>query len=274
VVRQGANVQVLYFDQQREALDPERSVADTVGDGNDVVTVGGATRHVYGYLEDFLFAAERARSPVKSLSGGERARLLLARLFTKPANVLILDEPTNDLDIETLELLESLLVSFDGTLIVVSHDRRFLDNVVTSTLAFTGEGRVEEHVGGYEDWARARDRDLAAAATASTGVAATQAAGSARKPAGTSASAGAPSGTAMGAQKKLSYKERLALEALPSRIETLEAEQVQIEATIAGSEFYKEPASVIAATMSRLEAVRMELDAAYRQWDELDSRKG
>ena len=156
----------MYFDQQREELDPERTVVDTVADGNDTVTVGGVTRHVYGYLEDFLFPPERARSPVKALSGGERGRLLLARLLTRPANVLILDEPTNDLDIETLELLEAQLVAFDGTLLIVSHDRSFLDNVVTSTLVFEGDGRIEEHLGGYEQWQRERARTVAEAVPA------------------------------------------------------------------------------------------------------------
>ena len=155
-VRRGANVQVAYYDQQREQLDPERTVFDTVGDGNDTVTVNGGSKHVHGYLRDFLFSPERARSPVKALSGGERNRLLLARLFTRPANVLVLDEPTNDLDLETLELLEAELVAWTGTLLIVSHDRRFLDNVVTSTLVFEGEGRVEEYVGGYADWERYR----------------------------------------------------------------------------------------------------------------------
>ena len=151
-MRIGANVQVAYFDQQREQLDPERTVADIVGEGNDTVTVNGEPRHIIGYLNDFLFPAERARSPVKALSGGERNRLLLARLFTRPANVLVLDEPTNDLDIETLELLEAQLAEWPGTLLLVSHDRVFLDNVVTSTIVFEGEGRVQEYVGGYEDW--------------------------------------------------------------------------------------------------------------------------
>ena len=152
----GANVQVAYYDQQREQLDPERTVFDTIGDGNDTVTVNGQPRHVNGYLRDFLFPPERARSPVKALSGGERNRLLLARLFTRPANVLVLDEPTNDLDLETLELLEAQLVEWPGTLLLVSHDRAFLDNVVTSTLVFEGDGRVAEYVGGYEDWLRAK----------------------------------------------------------------------------------------------------------------------
>ena len=153
-VRRGANVQVAYYDQQREQLDPDRTVVDTVGDGADTVTVNGVPKHVHGYLADFLFSPERARSPVRALSGGERNRLLLARLFTRPANVLVLDEPTNDLDLETLELLEAQLVEWPGTLLLVSHDRRFLDNVVTSTLAFEGNGKVQEYVGGYEDWLR------------------------------------------------------------------------------------------------------------------------
>ena len=153
-IRRGANVEVAYYDQQREQLDPDRSVVDTIGDGNDTVTVNGQPRHVHGYLQDFLFSPERARSPVRALSGGERNRLLLARLFTRPANVLVLDEPTNDLDLETLELLEQQLVEWPGTLLLVSHDRRFLDNVVTSTVVFEGGGQSQEYVGGYEDWLR------------------------------------------------------------------------------------------------------------------------
>ena len=157
-IRRGANVEVAYYDQQREQLDPDRSVVDTIGDGNDTVTVNGRPRHVHGYLQDFLFSPERARSPVRALSGGERNRLLLARLFTRPANVLVLDEPTNDLDLETLELLEQQLVEWPGTLLLVSHDRRFLDNVVTSTVVFEGSGRLQEYVGGYEDWLRQTTR--------------------------------------------------------------------------------------------------------------------
>jgi ATP-binding cassette subfamily F protein uup len=253
-VRRGANVEIVYFDQQREALDPERTVVDTVADGNDTVTVGGVTRHVYGYLEDFLFPPERARSPVKALSGGERGRLLLARLLTRPANVLILDEPTNDLDIETLELLEAELAAFDGTLIVVSHDRSFLDNVVTSTLVFTGEGRIEEHLGGYEQWQRERVPATALATAAAAAPREPQPARPARS-------------------VKLSYRERLELDGLPARIDALEAEQARLGASVAGADFYKESAATIATTLERIDIVRAELDAVYRRWDELDSRR-
>ena len=155
-VRRGANVQIAYYDQQREQLDPERTVWETVADGHDTVTINDRTQHVHGYLRDFLFPPERALSPVKALSGGERNRLLLARLFARPFNVLVMDEPTNDLDIETLELLEERLATWQGTLLLVSHDRAFIDHVVTSTLVFEGEGRVQEYVGGYEDWLRQR----------------------------------------------------------------------------------------------------------------------
>jgi ATP-binding cassette subfamily F protein uup len=253
-VRHGANLQIVYFDQQREELDPERTVVDTVADGNDTVTVAGVTRHIYGYLEGFLFPRERAHSQVKTLSGGERSRLLLARLLTKPANVLVLDEPTNDLDIETLELLEAQLVKFDGTILLVSHDRRFLNNVVTSTFVFEGNGRIEEYLGGYEDWQRERS---AAAATA---------------PEVTAAPLAAPSKKAPAIRTKLSYRERLELEGLPARIDALERERAQLDATIAGPDFYKEPASAINAALARAEAVRVELDALYRRWDDLDSK--
>src|SRR5688500_3160410 len=155
-VRMGTGLEVAYFDQLREQLDPERSVFDSVADGAEFVQVGDARRHVFGYLEDFLFAPDRARTPVRALSGGERNRLLLARLFTRRFNLLVMDEPTNDLDIETLDLLEDLLVEFSGTLLLVSHDRAFLDNTVTSTLVFEGGGRVGEYVGGYSDWVRQR----------------------------------------------------------------------------------------------------------------------
>ncbi len=257
-VRRGANVQVAYYDQQREQLDPERTVVDTIGDGNDRVTVAGRTRHVHGYLEDFLFSPERARSPVKALSGGERNRLLLARLFTRPANVLVLDEPTNDLDLETLELLEAQLVDWPGTLLVVSHDRRFLDHVVTSTIAFEGDGRV----GGV----RGRLRRLAAAAATATSDRQGGHRGGADARIGRHARSPRPPASS----RKATNKERREFEALPARIEALEVEQQRLAAEVAAPEFYKKPAAEITAAMARLEAIPGELLAAYARWDELD----
>jgi len=242
-IRRGANVQVAYFDQQREQLDPERSVFDVVGDGNDTVTVNGRSRHVHGYLRDFLFSDERARSPVKSLSGGERNRLLLARLLTRPVNVLVLDEPTNDLDLETLELLEMQLLEWTGTLILVSHDRVFLDNVVTSTLAFEGDGRVVEYVGGYEDWLRQRPSP---AATPTPALAAAAMRAAAPAPTAAAPAAGA---------RKASNKERRERDALPARIEALEAEQRELERTVAAPDFYKRPGAEITAVMARIAPV-------------------
>jgi ATP-binding cassette subfamily F protein uup len=256
-VRRGAGVEIAYYDQQREQLNPEHTVFDTIGRGNDTVTVNGRTRHVHGYLRDFLFPPERANSPVKALSGGERNRLLLARLFTRPANVLVLDEPTNDLDIETLELLEDQLVQWPGTLLLVSHDRTFLDDVVTSTWAFEGEGRLQEYVGGYEDWVRQRPSPAAPSAAASPK------AGSARR-GGAAAAAVAP--------VKLSYKEQRELEALPMRIEALETEERELNARVAGPDFYKEGGQAIAAALARLERLAHELGAAYARWHELESR--
>ena len=259
LVRQGANLQVAYFDQQREQLDPERTVVDTVADGHDVVTVGGQSRHVHGYLRDFLFPPERALSKVKALSGGERNRLLLARLFTRPANLLVMDEPTNDLDIETLELLEAQLVDWPGTLLLVSHDRAFIDSVVTSTLVFEGNGRVQEYVGGYEDWlhqrreiARTRDAETARSRTA--------------------APASAPTTRPAPQARKRSYRQEQELLALPTRIEALESEQHTLAAAIAHPDFYKEGAESIHRAMARLEELQREILDAYARWDELDSR--
>jgi ATP-binding cassette subfamily F protein uup len=258
-VRLGANVQVAYYDQQRERLDPERTVFDTVGEGNDTVTANGRSRHVNAYLRDFLFPLDRARSPVKALSGGERNRLLLARLFTRPANLLVLDEPTNDLDLETLELLEAELVAWPGTLLLVSHDRTFLDNVVTSTLVFEGNGRIQEYVGGYEDWLRQR-RSIDAAASSEPGPLTRM------RPAAQEAAA------AEAAVKKLSYNERRELEALPARIDALEDEQRLLTSTIAEPEFYKRPSAEITAMLARTEAIVTELGDLYARWDALDSR--
>jgi ATP-binding cassette subfamily F protein uup len=260
-VRRGANVQIAYYDQQREQLDPERTVWETVADGHDTVMVNDRTQHVHGYLRDFLFPPERALSPVKALSGGERNRLLLARLFARPFNVLVMDEPTNDLDIETLELLEERLATWPGTLLLVSHDRAFIDHVVTSTLVFEGEGRVQEYVGGYEDWLRQR-RNAEAEAEATP----VRRAGS-----GANASAIAtkePSRT----QRKRSYKEQLELEQLPARIEALETEQKQLQALVSSQDFYKRPAAEIHEALARLEELETLLLAAYTRWDALDSR--
>ncbi|MGB7218561.1 MAG: ATP-binding cassette domain-containing protein [Vicinamibacterales bacterium] len=265
-VRRGANVEIAYYDQQREQLDPERTVYDTIGEGNDTVTVNGQSRHVNAYLRDFLFPAERAQSPVKSLSGGERNRLLLARLFTRPANLLVLDEPTNDLDLETLELLEAQLVEWPGTLLLVSHDRAFLDNVVTSTFVFEGDGKVEEYVGGYEDWIR--QRGVAAAAPQPASTASLSRLRGAPTPAGQEARATAVASPA----RKLSYKERREFEELPARIEALEAEQRALGVTIAAPEFYKQGAAAIAAALERAEGIERDLSNLYARWAALESR--
>ena len=252
-VRHGANVAIAYYDQQREQLDPERTVFDTLGDGNDTVTVNGRTRHVNAYLRDFLFPTERAQSPVKALSGGERNRLLLARLFTRPANLLVLDEPTNDLDLETLELLEAQLADWSGTLLLVSHDRAFLDNVVTSTFVFEGSGRVQEYLGGYADWLRQRAPQAVAPAA----------------PRGKSIER-APRAKAN--PTKLSYREQREFDELPARIEALEAEQRMLGATIADPEFYRQPGAAINAALARMQALEHELAGSYARWDALDSR--
>ena len=256
-VRRGANVQIAYYDQQREQLDPERSVWETVADGHDTVTLNGGTQHVHGYLRDFLFPPERAQSPVKALSGGERNRLLLARLFARPFNVLVMDEPTNDLDIETLELLEERLVNWPGTLLLVSHDRAFIDHVVTSTLVFEGDGRVQEYVGGYEDWLRQRRH--AAPEPARKAAPSNNADASGAKDSSRSA-------------RKPSYKEQIELEQLPLRIEALEAEQQQLQSNVASADFYKRPAAEIHEVLARLEELETLLLSAYTRWDALDSR--
>src|SRR5688572_13125042 len=250
-VRHGANVSIAYYDQEREQLDPDRTVVDTIGDGNDTVMVSGRSRHVHGYLQDFLFSPERARSPVRALSGGERNRLLLARLLTRPANVLVLDEPTNDLDLETLELLEQQLVEWPGTLLLVSHDRRFLDNVVTSTMSFAGDGRVEEFVGGYEDWRRQ------SAPRSETSQPA--------KPSGPQAARPSRPKT------KRTFKEEREYAELPARIAALEQEQKDVQAAIHDPAFYKRPAAEIHAALERVAAIDAELLGALERWDALDS---
>jgi ATP-binding cassette subfamily F protein uup len=252
-VRRGANVQIAYYDQQREQLDPERTVWETVADGLETVTINGATQHVFGYLRDFLFPPERAQSPVRALSGGERNRLLLARLFARPFNVLVMDEPTNDLDIETLELLEERLATWPGTLLLVSHDRAFIDHVVTSTLVFEGDGHVQEYIGGYEDWLRQRRSVVS---------------GSSRTP----VVSGFSRTRSVTSPRKPSYKEQLELEQLPARIEALEVEQRQLQAAVSDADFYKKPAGEIHETLGRLEELETLLLDAYTRWDALDSR--
>jgi len=256
-VRRGAHVQIAYYDQQREQLDPERSVWETVADGRDTVTINDRTQHVHGYLRDFLFPRERALSPVKALSGGERNRLLLARLFARPFNVLVMDEPTNDLDIETLELLEHQLATWPGTLLLVSHDRAFIDHVVTSTLVFEGDGHVQEYIGGYEDWLRQR-RQAEPAPACSV--------------AGSSVAKDHTINATAATRRKPSYNEQRELEQLPSRIEALEAERQKLQTAVASPDFYKRPAADIHEALRRLDELETLLLTAYARWDALDSR--
>ena len=258
-VRQGTKLEVAYFDQMRSTLKLDATLADTISPGSEWVEFNGQRKHVMSYLNDFLFSPERANSPVRTLSGGERNRVLLARLFALPANVLVLDEPTNDLDIDTLELLEELLQGYPGTVFLVSHDRRFLDNVVTSTIAWEGDespGFWREYEGGYEDWKaqQTRARSLREKPAA--------------KP---SASASAAAPALVVKKAKLSYKEQRELEALPGRIEALEAEQKTLADLLAGTEIYAD-AKKLATTQSRYAALDAELLAAMERWETLGSR--
>jgi len=258
-VRRGTNLGIAYFDQLRAQLDPARSVQDNVAGGSDKIEVGGRNLHVLSYLKDFLFAPDRARQPVSALSGGERNRLLLAKLFTQPANLLVLDEPTNDLDAETLELLEELLNDFDGTLLLVSHDRDLLDNVVTSSLVLEGEGWVHEYVGGYSDWLRQRParpqstdpRPIGGGGTA--GAQKRQDAATAKTP------------------RKLSYKDQRALETLPHQIESLESEVEALHSRLADPELYRGPASELSSTQARLAEIESELTECYARWETLEA---
>ncbi|WP_430227413.1 ATP-binding cassette domain-containing protein [Paraburkholderia tropica] len=262
-VRVGTNLQVAYFDQMRAQLDLEKSLADTISPGSDWVEINGAKKHVMSYLGDFLFAPERARSPVKSLSGGERNRLLLARLFARPANVLVLDEPTNDLDIPTLELLEELLADYDGTVLLVSHDRAFLDNVATSVIASEGEGKWREYVGGFSDWQTqsARSQEMAEAR--------------APKEAAPAVAAPKDSATGRNAQRsvKLSFKEQRELEELPKRIEALETEQKTIGATIEEGSIFAKDAQEGTRLSERYAAIDEELLLALERWEELEAKR-
>ena len=259
-MRLGTKISVAYFDQLREQLDDNATLADTISQGSDFVDVGGQKKHVISYLGDFLFAPERARSPVKSCSGGERNRLLLARLFTQPANVLVLDEPTNDLDIETLELLEELLAQYDGTLFLVSHDRTFLDNVVTQVIAFEGEGKLIEYVGGYEDWVRVKKYQ---ADTASNTVTSTRPVSSPSKE--KVAKAGQ-------ATAKLSFKEKQELEEQAKLIEALESEQSEIAAHLADGMLYRTDGKRASKLLTRSAEIEAEVLAAMARWEELEKR--
>ncbi|RLJ64737.1 ATP-binding cassette domain-containing protein [Sulfurisoma sediminicola] len=264
-IRRGTRLEVAYFDQFRAKLDPEATLAEVISPGSDYVEIAGTKKHVIGYLEDFLFAPERARSPVKSLSGGERNRLLLARLFARPANVLVLDEPTNDLDIETLELLESLILDYDGTVFLVSHDRVFLDNIVTQTIAAEGDGTWREYAGGYSDWAAwqaARRADATAADPAKKSA----------PPKGTSFGAPAPRRTEQPKREKRSWKEERELEGLPERIATLEAEQKQLTVRLEDPALYQTLPQQAQELAARLTAIDDELLALLTRWEELESR--
>lgn len=246
---QGTKLQIAYFDQLRAALDMEKTVAENVVQGTDIIEINGSKRHVISYLNDFLFTPQRARTPVKALSGGECNRLLLARLFSHPANLLVLDEPTNDLDIETLELLEDLLCNYQGTLLIVSHDRTFLDNVVTSTLIFEGAGKITEYIGGYHDWLRQKNEIAAPPVVTKT-----------EKPVVEKTKS----------SKKLSNKEQMELNNLPKKIEQLESEQLELQNLIASPDFYKQAPEPIAKTMDRLKQIESELEHCYNRWNELE----
>jgi len=257
-VETGTNLQVAYFDQQRAQLDESKTAADNVSGGREHVEINGKSKHIMGYMQDFLFSPERARAPITRLSGGERNRLLLARMFATPSNVLVMDEPTNDLDVETLELLEDLVADYPGTLLLVSHDRAFLDNVVTSVLVLEGEGQVGEYVGGYSDWLEQRPAAPAPEA--------------APKKAGGDPADKPKADKPKPAARKLSYKEKRELEELPDRIEELEGRVAELSEVLADPQVYQDPERDPAALNRELESLQAELDAAYRRWEELDEQ--
>ncbi len=252
-IKLGTKIEVAYFDQHRSVLDESKSVIDNLAQGSDKVTINGVERHIISYLQDFLFSPERARTPVKALSGGERNRLLLARLFTKPANLLVMDEPTNDLDVETLELLEELLLNYKGTLLLVSHDRAFINNVITSTLVFEGDGVINEYVGGYDDWLRQKAD---------------------AKPATTAKKTEPPAGSAKPRKeqaKKLSYKDQRELEALPKKIEQLEHEQSEWIAKLGDPDFYQQAGDAVTKANEQLAKIETELTSCYQRWEALEA---
>ena len=257
-VKQGTQLQVAYFDQYRATLREDWNAMENVAEGSDTVEVGGSKKHVLGYLQDFLFTPERARAPITRLSGGERNRLLLAKLFAQPSNLLVMDEPTNDLDVETLELLEELLADYPGTLLLVSHDRDFLDNVVTSTVVMEGGGRIGEYVGGYTDWLRQRPAM----------VPAREATPAKPSPAPEVAS---PISPATPAKKKLGYKETRELEALPGRIDALETEIAERTARMNDPGYFQRDAAEVQADNAALADAQAALEAAYERWQELEA---
>jgi ATP-binding cassette subfamily F protein uup len=264
LIRRGTSLMPAYFDQQREQLDPSKSIMDNVtGGSGETITIDGQPRHVSSYLRDFLFPPERLHAPVSMLSGGERNRLLLARLFAKPSNLLVMDEPTNDLDAETLDLLEEMVAEYAGTLLLVSHDRAFLDNVVTSTLVFEGDGRVNEYVGGYSDWLRQRRAIAVAAKTPSPRSTQSQATPAAARP---PARDGAAPKT-----RKLSYKDQRELDAMPAAIQRLEVEQAGLAAAIGDPELFRRDPAAANAAVQRLQSVQQELEAAFARWEALES---
>lgn len=267
-VREGTNLQVAYFDQLRAGLDMNATVLDNVAGGRDQVTVGGRDRHVMSYLQDFLFSPDRARQPVRALSGGESNRLLLAKLFTQPANVLVLDEPTNDLDVETLELLEELLINFDGTLLLVSHDRTFMDNVVTGVLAFEGEGVVREYVGGYTDWVRQGGRLPPAPGEKRPGE---RKGGERERKSSESKKGAEESGAKPKSRRRLGYKEQRELERLPGEIETLEARIGELETRMGEPDFYQQESDRVKATIAEHERAQSDLEKALERWMALES---
>jgi ATP-binding cassette subfamily F protein uup len=283
-IRRGTSLMPAYFDQQRATLDPEASLMDNVtGGSGDTVTIGGRARHVSGYLRDFLFPPERLRAPVSMLSGGERNRLLLAKLFAKPSNLLIMDEPTNDLDAETLDLVEEMVADYAGTLLLVSHDRAFLDNVVTSTLVFDGGGRIDEYVGGYSDSMRQRaERNALPRGAATPGVAAPGAAASGAganeapdspQPAQPPRPAPRSGPAARSKPRKLSFNEQRELTSLPAVIERLEAEQTVLQSSLSDPALFRERPAEARTAAARLQALVLELEAAYARWAVLESQE-
>ncbi len=267
-VRLGTKLEIAYFDQTRDILDPDKTAEENVGEGKTTIQVGGKSKHIIGYLQDFLFTPEQARSPIRFFSGGQRNRLLLAKLLAQPANLLVMDEPTNDLDSETLELLEERLVEYEGTLLVVSHDRAFLNNCVTSLLVFE-EGSLKEYVGGYDDWLYQKKAELTGsnAKGSEKGKATTKQASSETK---SSSSVAEPSSATGG--KKLSFKEKQELDGLPSRIESMEAEQASLHERMTEADYFKRPPAELTADQQRLTQLDEELHQAYARWEELSER--